>query len=287
MRFAHFQNMSGEGLAVQCADGSWRGAMRGDAAFSGSIGKLLATGGNALAEAHGKLRAGFEIDLEAVTFQPPLRYPPKIICVGLNYADHTAESQMKQPDYPTVFGRFNSSLVGHRQPIIRPSASEQLDYEGELVAVIGRGGHAITKKGALDHVAGWSIFNDASIRDYQLKGAQWTMGKNFDGTGAFGPIFVTADEIPMGGAGLKLETRLNGQIVQQASTAEMIFDVATLITVISSVMSLEAGDIIATGTPSGVGHARNPPLWMKHGDMVEVDIEGLGTLQNVVQAESQ
>jgi acylpyruvate hydrolase len=160
--------------------------------------------------------------------------------------------------------------------------STQLDYEGEMVAVIGKGGRHISEARALDHVAGYSIFNDASIRDFQTKAPQWTVGKNFDGTGAFGPIFVTADELPPGGKGLRIQTRLNGQIVQNASTDDMIFDVVSLISIISEAITLEPGDILVTGTPSGVGFARKPPLFMKHGDICEVELEGIGILSNVV-----
>jgi len=213
---------------------------------------------------------------------PPIPNPEKIICVGLNYLDHTSESGFVQPDYPTLFTRVNSSLVGDGAPIVRPTVSDQLDYEGELVAVIGRGGRHIKKADALDHVAGYSIFNDASIRDYQFKTPQWTVGKNFDGTGAFGPVFVTADELPDGCKGLKLETRLNGMTVQSAPIASMVFDVASQIEIISAAITLAPGDLLVTGTPSGVGLARKPPLWMKPGDICEVEIEGIGVLRNPI-----
>ncbi len=223
--------------------------------------------------------------MSSVLGLPPIPNPEKIICVGLNYLDHTAESGFVQPDYPTLFTRVNSSLVGDGAPIIRPNVSEQLDYEGELVAVIGRGGRHIKKADALDHVAGYSIFNDASIRDYQFKTPQWTVGKNFDGTGAFGPVFVTADELPDGCKGLKLETRLNGMIVQSAPIASMVFDVASQIEIISAAITLAPGDLLVTGTPSGVGLARKPPLWMKPGDICEVEIEGIGVLRNPIRDE--
>ena len=186
------------------------------------------------------------------------------------------------PTYPTVFGRFSSSLIGHGAPIVRPRVSEQLDYEGEFVAVIGCGGRDISKATALDHVIAYSLFNDASIRDYQFKAPQWTVGKNFDNSGAFGPYLVTTDELPPGCAGLRLQTRLNGQVVQSASTNDLVFNVATLVSTLSEVFTLEPGDIIVTGTPSGVGLARKPPLWMKPGDVCEVEMEGLGVLSNPV-----
>ena len=242
----------------------------------------MLTGGNRLSDAAAVLARAKPVDLDRVTLLPVLSNPGKIICVGLNYADHSAESGFKQPDYPTLFGRFNSSLIAHGAPIVRPKLSEQLDYEGELVAVIGKGGKYITKAQALDHVAGYSIFNDASIRDYQFKSPQWTMGKNFDDTGAFGPALVTADELPPGCLGLKLVTRLNGRVVQSAMIDDMVFDVATQIALVSEAITLSPGDIFVTGTPSGVGLARKPPLWMKHGDICEVEIDQLGILRNPV-----
>ena len=226
------------------------------------------------------------LDTAGLEYLPPLPAPGKIICIGLNYADHSAESGFKQPDYPSVFARFASSLIGHGAPVIRPLVSEQLDFEGEFVAVIGTGGHKIGKASALSHVMGYSLFNDASIRDYQFKSPQWTMGKNFDATGAFGPSLVTADELPPGCAGLRLRTRLNGVTVQDASTNDLVFDVATLVSELSQVFTLSPGDIIVTGTPGGVGLARKPPLWMKHGDLCEIDMEGLGTLSNKIADET-
>lgn len=284
MRFASYspKGGTGHGLAVATKDGSYRGLLAEDPRFPGDLQTLVAAGPAALAKAAATLAEGAPVELSEVTLLPPLARPGKVICVGLNYVDHSAEAGFKLPDYPTLFARFPSGFVGHGQPIVRPRISDQLDYEGEMVAVIGRGGRHIAKAAALDHVAGYSIFNDGSVRDYQMKAPQWTVGKNFDGTGAFGPVFVTADELPPGGRGLKLETRLNGTVVQSASTSDLVFDVATLIHLISQAMSLEAGDIIVTGTPAGVGLARKPPLWMKPGDLCEVEIEGLGLLSNPI-----
>ncbi|KAF1041057.1 MAG: putative protein YisK [Burkholderia lata] len=219
---------------------------------------------------------------------PPLRRPPKIICVGLNFADHTSESKYEQPDYPTLFFRVATSLIAHDQPMIRPAVtdSEGLDFEGEIAVVIGKGGRHIGKADALSHVAGYSVFNDGSVREYQFKTPQWTVGKNFDGTGAFGPDLVTADELPPGVKGLRLETRLNGEVVQSASTDEMVFDVASLISIISEAITLEAGDVIVSGTPSGIGWARTPKLLMKAGDVCEVSVEQIGTLRNVIADEA-
>lgn len=233
-----------------------------------------------------RLAAAPVLDLARVTVLPPIPRPTKIICVGLNYADHADESPYDAPDYPTLFARFSSSLIADGAPIIRPRLSQELDFEGELVAIIGTGGKNIAKADATRHVAAYSIFNDASLRDYQFKAPQWTVGKNFDDTGAFGPHVVTADELPDGAAGLHLQTRLNGEVVQSANTDDMLFSVADLISIISEAITLEAGDVIVTGTPAGVGFGRSPRLWMKPGDVVEVEIEGIGTLRNPVVDEA-
>ncbi|MFL9877079.1 fumarylacetoacetate hydrolase family protein [Herbaspirillum rhizosphaerae] len=217
---------------------------------------------------------------------PPLRRPTKIICVGLNFADHTKESNFKQPDYPTIFLRLNTSLIAHNQPMIRPTVSDSLDFEGEIAVVLGKGGKNISKQDALKHVAGYALFNDGSVREYQFKSPQWTVGKNFDGTGAFGPDLITADELPPGAKGLLLETRLNGEVVQSANTDTMVFDVESLISILSEAFTLEAGDVIVSGTPSGVGWARTPKLLMKHGDVCEVTVERMGTLTNKIVDEA-
>ncbi|BCZ81153.1 fumarylacetoacetate hydrolase family protein [Paraburkholderia terrae] len=228
------------------------------------------------------------VPVSQIRFLPPLSRPPKIICVGLNFSDHTSESKYEQPDYPTLFFRVATSLIAHDQPMIRPRVtdSEGLDYEGEIAVVIGKGGRHISKDAALSHVAGYSVFNDGSVREYQFKTPQWTVGKNFDGTGAFGPDLVTADELPPGVKGLRLETRLNGEVVQSACTDEMVFDVESLISIISEAITLEAGDVIVSGTPSGIGWARSPKLLMKAGDVCEVSVEKIGTLRNVIADES-
>ncbi|MFT4502713.1 fumarylacetoacetate hydrolase family protein [Caballeronia sp. 15711] len=232
-------------------------------------------------------QSGGQIEAEdGLKFLPPLQRPPKILCVGLNFKDHSKESNFEQPDYPTMFLRLHTSLVAHNEPIIRPRISDSLDYEGEIAVVLRKGGRHISKEDALSHVAGYALFNDGSVREYQFKTPQWTMGKNFDGTGAFGPDLITPDELPAGIKGLRLETRLNGEIVQSASTDDMVFDVETLIVLLSEAITLEAGDVIVSGTPSGVGWARNPKLLMRHGDVCEVSVEGMGTLRNRVADES-
>ena len=248
---------------------------------------LLATKGGLLAARTAAKSAKAKALVKGkITYLPTVMAPPKIFCVGLNFVDHAAESPYKNaPTYPVLFNRFTSTLIGHGAPLIRPLCSEQFDYEGELVVVIGKRGRHIPKEKALSHVAGYSVFNDASIRDFQFKSTQWLMGKNFDGTGALGPDFVTADELPPGAAGLQLKTRLNGQVLQNANTKDMIFDVATLVATITEGITLEPGDVIVAGTPAGVGFARKPPVWMKNGDVCEIEIEGVGTLSNPVKDE--
>jgi acylpyruvate hydrolase len=285
MRFAAFKSGDKEGLAVAGPSGEFHGLLDGQEAFPGSLGLIVPQGREALDAAAGLLANGPQIDLDQVILLPPLSAPGKIICVGLNYVDHSIESGFKVPDYPTIFTRFTSSLIGCGAAIIRPKVSTQLDYEGEMVAVIGAGGRHIPEQDALKHVLGYSIFNDASVRDYQRKSPQWTIGKNFDSTGAFGPYLVTADELPPGANGLHIQTRLNGAVVQDASTSDMVFSIARLISILSEAITLSPGDIIVSGTPAGVGMARNPPLFMKHGDVCEIEIEGIGILRNPVEDE--
>lgn len=227
------------------------------------------------------------VDIAAASFLPPIQNPGKIICVGLNYADHAAESPYERPTYPVYFLRATTSLIGHNEPLIRPRVSDQFDYEGEMVAVVGRAGRYIPRERALDHIIAYSLFNDGSLRDYQFKGPQWTLGKNFDGTGPFGPMLVSADELPSGAKGLQLTTWLNGKVVQQASTDDLLFPVAELVARASEAMTLDVGDIIVTGTPSGVGFARKPQLFMKPGDVCEVEVEKIGTLSNPVKDEAR
>lgn len=227
-----------------------------------------------------------KIDLASVSLLPPFRTSQKILCVGLNYVDHVAESPYKQPDYPTYFPRFSSSLIGHEQPLIKPRVSDELDYEGELVAVIGSTARNVSIDDALNHIAGYTIFNEGSIRDYQFKSPQWTIGKNFDGTGACGPWFVTADELSPGAKNLHIATRVNGVTEQSANTNDMIFDVATLVATASEALTLLPGDMLVTGTPAGVGFGKKPPKYLVPGDVCEVEVEGIGVLRNTVAAES-
>ena len=280
MRFAVYLLNGRRGLAVDLGAG-FRGLFRDQPGYPGDLDHLVAHQAD-LAVAAKALNLGQPISIDAVQLLPPFPNPGKIICIGLNYVDHSAEVGIALPAYPTVFARFASSLIGHGAPIAMPRQSTQLDYEGELVAVIGRGGQNISREEALDHVAGYSIFNDVTVRDYQLRTSQWTLGKNFDGTGAFGPFFVVSEALPAGCKGLNLTTRLNGRIVQDAAITDMVFDVETLIVSLSDAFTLSAGDIIVTGTPGGIGMSRHPPLWMKAGDVCEVEISGLGILRNSI-----
>jgi acylpyruvate hydrolase len=230
--------------------------------------------------------AGAKAASSSLTYALPLAEIGKIICVGLNYADHAAESPYARPDFPVYFLRVHTSLIAANEPIVRPKVSEQLDFEGELVAVIGKKGRNIPMDNALQYVAAYSLFNDASVRDWQFKGPQWTLGKNFDATGPFGPYIVSADELPAGAKGLRLTTKLNGQVVQDASTNDLLFPVAEIIARASEAMTLNPGDIIVTGTPAGVGFARKPPLFMKAGDVCEIEVERVGILKNPIVNEA-
>ncbi len=225
--------------------------------------------------------AGEDIPLSGVTLLAPVPRPGKVVCIGLNYRAHAEEGGNPIPDYPAIFLRGATSLVGPAAPIILPDCSDKLDFEAELAVVIGRTATDV-REHALGYVAGYCCFNDGSIRDYQRKSSQWTAGKNFDQTGAFGSILVTPDELPAGASGLRIMSRVNGQVMQDGNTADMIFDVATLITMVSEAMTLEPGDVIATGTPAGVGYARKPPVFLHDGDRVEVEIERVGCASNAV-----
>ena len=220
-----------------------------------------------------------------VSYLTPVQNAGKIFCIGLNYKDHAAEGGFKSPTYPVVFTRFATSFVAHNQALIRPKASRHYDYEAELVAVIGKRARNIKKSEALDYVAGYSVANEGSIRDYQMKASQWTIGKNFDRKGSIGPDFVTADELPAGAKGLNIQCRLNGKVLQNSNTREMIFDTKTLIYEIAKAITLEPGDIILTGTPAGVGFVRKPPIYLKKGDKCEIEIENIGVLSNPVRNE--
>jgi 2-keto-4-pentenoate hydratase/2-oxohepta-3-ene-1,7-dioic acid hydratase in catechol pathway len=281
MRIVHFETRGVLGIAADEGAG-WHGLTQRDNEFPGTLPELITQGADLLRIGK-SLGHSPAVDLNAVRLLPPVPVPPKILCVGLNYDDHLKESGLKKPTYPEIFGRFATSLIAHREPILRPRESTQLDYEAELAVVIGKPGRRIAGERALDHVAGYSLFNDASVRDFQLRTPQWTMGKNFDGTGSFGPWLVTPDAVPPGARGLHIQGRLNGRVMQDSCTDLLIFSVPALIELISVAMSLERGDVIITGTPGGVGVAHKPPVFMQPGDIFEVEIEELGILSNTVQ----
>jgi 2-keto-4-pentenoate hydratase/2-oxohepta-3-ene-1,7-dioic acid hydratase in catechol pathway len=224
------------------------------------------------------------IPVDDVKFLPVIPNPDKIFCAGLNYRSHVEETGRTESEKPVIFLRLAASQVGHGQPMVCPKVSPQFDYEGELAVVIGKRGRHISRDNALEYIAGYSCYNDGSLRDWQRHTSQWTPGKNFAATGAFGPWLVTADEIP-DPTKLSLATRLNGQTVQSATVDLLIFSIPEIIEYVSAWSELIPGDVIATGTPGGVGFKRNPPLLMKAGNTVEVEISGIGTLRNSIEAE--
>ena len=243
-------------------------------AMEGSLEKIAA----AIATAPDALQR----DCAGLRYAPLIPDAGKVICMGLNYADHAAEGGHAKPDFPSFFLRANTSLIGHGEAMVRPRQSEQLDYEAELAVIIGKRARHLGREEALDCVAGYSLFNDGSVRDFQRKTSQWTIGKNFDATGPFGPWLVSRDELPPGAHGLRIQSRLNGQVMQDANTRDFLFDVREALVIISACMTLEPGDVMITGTPAGVGYARKPPVFMKAGDHCEIEVEGIGILSNPV-----
>jgi len=222
-----------------------------------------------------------DVAFDAVTLLPVIPDPDKIVCVGLNYGEHVRETGRTVSETPVLFLRMPDSQVGHGQAIVRPRESQRLDYEGEIAVVIGRGGRRISEADAWSHIAGYSCYNDGSVRDWQVATSQWTPGKNFWRTGGFGPWMVTADQIAPGQV-MTLTTRLNGQVMQQATTDLMIHSIPRQIAYISSFIPLKPGDVIVTGTPGGVGNKRNPPVFMAPGDVVEVEVDAVGVLRNTI-----
>ena len=261
--------------------------------------KVPANLGDALAANNGDLKPLADIakrapasarrPLKGLKFGLPVARPGKILCLGLNYLEHVKEGSQRDniPKFPTIFMRCLTSMVPHEQPIIRPKASEQLDYEAEMMLIVGKRAKHLTMENATSCIAGYSCSNEGSVREFQRKTTQWDMGKNFDRTGGFGPWMVTADELPDAGKGLKIESRLNGTVMQSDNTDNMMFPVKEMLVYVTQGMTLEPGDVIFTGTPSGVGHARKPnPVWMKQGDVCEIEIEGIGILRNPIQDET-
>ena len=240
-----------------------------------------------LAEIAKRAPASARRPLAGLRFALPVARPGKIICLGLNYLDHVKEgpNAANVPKFPTLFMRGLNSFVPHLQPLIRPKVSETFDYEAELVAVIGKRAKHMTLENAISCVAGWTCANEGSIREFQRHTTQWHAGKNFDHSGSLGPWVMTADALPPGGKGLKIESRVNGKVMQSDNTSNMMFPVAETIAYATQGITLEPGDLLLTGTPSGVGHARKPPAWMRHGDVCEIEIEGIGILRNPIEDE--
>ncbi len=237
--------------------------------------------GNGFAEAAKYLSNSADYRDNDVTWLPVIPNPDKIVCVGLNYQDHVVETGRDNTEQPAIFLRLPESQVGHKQPIIRPRESKNLDFEAEIAVIIGRGGRRISQQDAWGHIAGYSCYNDGSVRDWQRHTIQWTAGKNFAATGGFGPWMVTADDIPPNSK-MTLSCRLNGERMQHATTEQMIFKIPKIIEYVSTWTSLAPGDVLVTGTPGGVGARRNPPVWMKPGDKVEVEIDKVGILENSI-----
>ena len=233
-------------------------------------------------EAEAKFENGHDVQqLDGLVLAPPVPDPEKVLCVGFNYADHASEMAVERPSAPDVFAKFRNSLIGSGDQIVLPGVSTEIDYEGELAAVIGQRCRGVEAEHALRYVGGYTILNDVTARDLQFRTSQWTLGKAVDTFAPVGPVLTTADEIP-DPQSLDLTTRVNGEVLQQSSTGAMIFSVAQIIAAVSAVMTLEPGDIISTGTPSGVGWKRVPPRFLSAGDVVEVEISGIGILRNEV-----
>jgi 2-keto-4-pentenoate hydratase/2-oxohepta-3-ene-1,7-dioic acid hydratase in catechol pathway len=236
---------------------------------------------NAFSQVSSFLSEKADYTLDQITWLPVIPNPDRILCVGLNYQDHVVETGRDNTEQPAIFIRLPESQVGHKQPIVRPHESKNLDFEAEIAVIIGKGGRRISQKDSWSHIAGYSCYNDGSVRDWQRHTIQWTAGKNFAHTGAFGPWMVTADEIPPG-TKMTLSCRLNGERMQHATTEQMIFKIPKIIEYVSAWTTLAPGDVLVTGTPGGVGARRTPPLWMKPGDKVEIEIDKVGVLENSI-----
>jgi acylpyruvate hydrolase len=283
-------------VAFEGRDGPHLGVVEGDQAIDlqaadanapSDLGEWLAKNNGELkplADLAKKAPASAHKPLSGLNYTLPIARPGKILCLGLNYLEHVKEGPNRDniPKFPTIFMRSLTSMVPHGQPIVRPEVTETLDYEAELIAVVGKRAKHLTADNALSCIAGYSCGNEGSVREFQRKTTQWDMGKNFDRTGGFGPWLVTADELPPAAKGLKIESRLNGKVMQSDNTDNMMFPIVDLLVYVTQGMTLEPGDIIFTGTPSGVGHARQPPVFMKNGDTCEIEIQGIGVLRNPV-----
>jgi 2-keto-4-pentenoate hydratase/2-oxohepta-3-ene-1,7-dioic acid hydratase in catechol pathway len=283
MKLASYKTSKGAGYGIVTADGIVDLARRIGRKYP-DLRALLA--GNALSQAQKIAKAVKKPDfkINKVTFLPVIPNPGKIVCVGLNYEEHRVETGRDKTENPALFIRVAESQIGHNQPIVMPRESTNLDFEGEIAVVIGRRGRRISEEDAWKHIAGYACYNDGSVRDWQRHTLQWTAGKNFSRTGAFGPWMVTRGEIA-DAEELTLETRLNGRVMQQATTAQMIHKIPRQIAYISTFTPLEPGDVIVTGTPGGVGARRDPPVWMKPGDTVEVEVSRVGVLVNTIKSD--
>jgi 2-keto-4-pentenoate hydratase/2-oxohepta-3-ene-1,7-dioic acid hydratase in catechol pathway len=284
MRLATIETPAGPRAAVFDGD-AYIDLHAADPALPTNVRQLLEAGPDALTAARdAAARPGaVRLPASAVRLLPPVPDPNKIVCLGLNYRDHAAETGAKLPAEPVLFSKFSTALVGHGAPIVLPPVSKKVDYEAELVLVVGKRGRKLTPAGALVHIAGYTVGHDVSARDWQLEkdGRQWLAGKTFDTFAPLGPWLVTADEIP-DVYNLVIQLRLNGQTMQNGNTRDLIFTAGVALAYISQVVTLLPGDLVFTGTPAGVGMARKPPVWLKAGDVVEVEIERLGVLRNPV-----
>jgi 2-keto-4-pentenoate hydratase/2-oxohepta-3-ene-1,7-dioic acid hydratase in catechol pathway len=276
------------GRIAAAGDGGYVDLNHADSFIPSSMRAFLAAGQPALDRAAAAVQRGEAFDADSVRLLAPVPDPQKVICVGLNYADHAKESGLAPPPEPVIFSKFPTAVAAHGQPIVLPAISEQVDYEAELVVVIGRGGRNIPRASALEHVAGYCVGHDVSARDWQLRkpGGQWLLGKTFDTFAPFGPELVTPDEVG-DSSNLQITLRRNGEVLQDSNTRQLIFKVDELIAYISQVCTLLAGDVIFTGTPPGVGMARKPQIFLRPGDVVEIEIEKLGVLRNPVVAEGE
>jgi 2-keto-4-pentenoate hydratase/2-oxohepta-3-ene-1,7-dioic acid hydratase in catechol pathway len=282
MKLASYRTSKGAGYGVVAEDGIVDLTRRLGRKFP-DLRALIAGNGVALAQKIAKAAKKADFKVSRVTFLPVIPNPGKIVCVGLNYEEHRVETGRDKTENPALFIRVAESQVGHQQPIVMPAESTNLDFEGEIAVVIGRRGRRISEEESWKHIAGYACYNDGSVRDWQRHTLQWTAGKNFSRTGGFGPWMVTRSEIA-DGEELTLETRLNGEVMQHATTGQMIHRIPRLIHYISTFTPLEPGDVIVTGTPGGVGARRNPPVWMKVGDTVEVEVSKIGVLVNTIKA---
>lgn len=287
MRLVTFQGQSGPAIGVRLGDKVIDLSKAAPDLPIDMIG-LLEGGESSLAKAKAAANNAADdakVDMSSVKLMVPIARPGKIVCIGRNYAAHAAEGGAETPTYPEVFYRGSTTLIAQGEPIIRPKCSDKLDFEAELVVVIGKLAKHVAEADAGAYIAGYSLFNEGTLRDYQRKSSQWTVGKNFDNTGPFGPEIVTSDEVPEGAKGLRIQSRLNGQIMQDANTDDLVFTIHNLIYRLTECMTLEPGDIIVSGTPAGVGYARTPPVFMKPGDIIEIEVDGIGVLTNTIEDE--